>query len=540
MIEEELIRQLADPACYPDNPETVSLHQTHLSLVCVAGNFAYKLKKSIRLPFVDFSTTELRRQSCEREVTLNRRLCPDLYLGVVPLVATSAGPRFLSSKDRGAARTAAVIEYAVYMRRLPADRMMDQLLAGNEVKPEDLVKIAGTMVAFHRQAVLKEASMSEAVASASRLRDFALANYEETRAAAQSGLLDPGLHRLLHQRTQRDFRKFLPLLQQRARSGRVVEGHGDLHARNICLCLPPALYDCVEFNRDLRVQDVAAENAFLAMDLRFRGHHELAQIYLDHYIALAKDPGQHDLMPALVRYRAMVRSKVAAIAAREHEIPPPVREKHVRSARRHLHLAAASAIEESDSWLVCATGLPGTGKTHAFKALARATGWPLIASDLVRKELAGVGTVDPLPASCYSPEFSDRTYRALIAQADRALADGPVLLDANFPTELHRRKAVASARRVGARLAFVWFQVDAEEVEKRLKARASDPDVISDADINVYRKLRAVFEPLTQDASEAMDSFLLITCRGDQDHKDQTNHILRNLLTPRPGEVEYG
>ncbi len=532
MIDESLIRELADPACYPERVETVILRQTHLSVVCVAGDFAYKLKKPINLPFVDFSTVELRLRSCEDEVTLNRRLCPDLYLGVVSLVATPEGPRFVVDRDpAGALPAGDLLEPAVHMRRLPADRMMDLLLDEHAVSHDEVREISGIMAAFHRKVALEHDS-PEASATACRLRDFALANFEETREQATDGFFDPALHRLLHERTRRDFERLLPLLERRAREGRVVDGHGDLHARNICLCKPPVIYDCIEFSRDLRLQDVAAENAFLAMDLRFRGHRELANAYLDRYIEITGDTLQRELLPTLVRYRAMVRAKVAAIAATEKEIAPAERETHAHSARRHLELAAASAIEEADTWLICATGLPATGKSHALEILSQATGWPRLASDLVRKELAGTPPAEPLSESYYRPEFSQRVYETLLARAEATLARGPVLLDANFPTRAHREMAVDCAGRAGARVAFVWFRADEETIQQRLRRRASDSGAVSDADLAVYRKLKSGFEPpeWNRDAPGPHSDVLLVTSWSDRDPVFELAHLLGRLL----------
>ena len=467
MIDEALIQQLADPRRYPGAPGSVTLYQTHLSVVAVAGEHAYKLKKPVRLPFVEFSTAELRRQFCEEEVRLNSRLCPDVYRGVAPLFAGADGPSF---REPDAASTE-IIDYAVHMRRLPAERMMDVLLAADAVTQDDVRTIAATMAKFHQRVALPGDS-PEAAQTAARLREFAVANFDET--AAQLGtIFDAGLHRLLRDRTDRDFARWMPALQARASAGRVVDGHGDLHARNICLAEPLAIYDCIEFNRDLRVQDVAVENAFLVMDLRYRGHGELAAAYLDHYVELAGDPGQRVLVPMLVRYRAMVRAKVAAIAAREDEIGPADREGCIGSARRHLNLAAASAIEEAGPCLICACGLPASGKSYVFAAIARVSRWPCFSSDVIRKQLAGIEPDERAPESCYTREFSTRTYAEMMRRASAGLSCGLVLLDANFPSVAFRRQAIECARRAGSRVAFVWFQTDEEQIVRRMQERAA-------------------------------------------------------------------
>ncbi len=521
MIDEDLSRRLSDPDCYPDPRGAVTLFQTHLSMVAVTGEHAYKLKKPLQLPFVDFSTRELRKHFCEEEVRLNSRLCPDLYLGVVPLFAGAGRPTFRHCPG------ADIIDYAVLMRRLPFDRMMDVLLASDAVTLADVRKIAETMATFHRRVALPGDS-PEALQTAERLREFARANFDETDPFVGT-LFDAGLHHILRKRNDRDFVEHLPTLQARARSGRVVDGHGDLHARNICLREPPAIYDCIEFNRDLRVQDVAAENAFLVMDLRYRGHPELAQAYLNHSIDLAHDPAQRGLLPMLVRYRAMVRAKVAAFASGEQEIAAAERESHHRSALRHLNLAAASAIEESGPCLICACGLPASGKSYVFESLARASGWLFLRSDAIRKELAGVEPGERAPESYYTEEFAARTYAEMLRRASAGLARGPVLLDANFPNPELRGLAIDCAREASARVVFVWFQSDEDTVEERMRKRATDTQEVSDAGIDVYRKLKAAFVPPAPN-----EGALLITCNAGGSREKQAAAIFRQILAPEP------
>ena len=307
MIDEGIIRQLADPRAFPGRAGKVVQFQTHLSLVCVVGDHAYKLKKALHLPFVDFSELSQRLHFCQEEVRLNARLSPETYLGVVPLYQKSGIVSFCD--DHGGE----TVDYAVLMRRLPAERMMDVLLEQDGVRRSDVEEIATVIASFHREVALRGDS-DEAAQAAARLRGFALANFDET-AGLCGTVFDPQLHHQLRHLAEADFRQFLPLLETRAREGQVVDGHGDLHARNICLGDPMAIYDCLEFSRELRVADVAAENAFLIMDLRYRGHADLGAAYLERYLSMSGDAGQREILPMLIRHRAMVRAKVAAIAA---------------------------------------------------------------------------------------------------------------------------------------------------------------------------------------------------------------------------------
>jgi hypothetical protein len=259
---------------------------------------------------------------------------------------------------------------------------------------------------------------------------------------------------------------------------------------------PPTVYDCLEFAPAYRCGDVATENAFLAMDLRYRGAPELADVYLRTYAAATGDHEQQGLLPPLVCYRAMVRAKIAALAAAAPELPAADRAGARGSARAHLHLAAASAIEaHAPLWLVLC-GPPASGKSALAAGLARDSGWPVLATDVVRKELAGLPPTTPARAEHYSAEFSDRTYRALCARA-AANPSPVVLLDGNFPEPARRAEVAIAARARGARVLLLHVAVDAAIARTRIAARASDPAAVSDAGPAEFAALWARFRPPT-------------------------------------------
>ena len=251
--------------------------------------------------------------------------------------------------------------------------------------------LAHIMAQFHSTAALPdEAFIADAP---QKLRSAILANFTVTEPYVGDAL-DPALHTALRNRAQFEFDLQLPILSRRSRTGLVVDGHGDLHARNICLDDPPVIFDCIEFNPSFRCGDVASENAFLVMDLIYRGHPELAREYLDAYIGQSGDEEQRRLMPLLVSYRAMVRSKVAALSMDDANLSEDERQHARESAVHHLQLAAAAAADYQPVLLILC-GLPGSGKSYLSQALTRRAGWPVVSSDIVRKELAGVA---PRPA----------------------------------------------------------------------------------------------------------------------------------------------
>jgi aminoglycoside phosphotransferase family enzyme/predicted kinase len=495
------IELLRDPAIYPEKPDAVEILQTHLSVVVLAGAGAYKFKKSIRLPFADFTDPERRRGFCSEEVRLNRRLCPGIYDGVVDLRRDESGRLRIGGAGE-------VVDCAVKMRRMPQDRMMDVLLAQGRVTETEIVGVARRVIGFHRSA-----ERGPAVAEAGdpeKLRGFALANFSETR-----GFFPEALHRALEQRTRDDFERLMPLLKARAASGCLVDGHGDLHARNICLIEPPAIYDCIEFNPSFRCGDTALEHAFLAMDLRFRGHPELARLYLATVLAESGDSTAADVFSLFARYRAMVRAKVSALTAREGEFTDAERAVAEETARRYLRLAAALSVEdEAPRWLLCC-GLPASGKSVAAAALAESSGgaWPVLSSDRVRKELAGFAEVERLPPAFYGADFSHRTYEELLARARTATAPGAVvILDANFRSRAARKRFREAARAAGAACDLIHLAPGEEIARERLEMRSSQGGSVSDADAAVYEALKGEFE--TPEPGEA-DRFLRLSGVGE-------------------------
>ncbi len=511
------IESLRNPAVFPENAGEVEILQTHLSVVCLSGEFAYKFKKAIHLPFADFSSLEKRKVVCHDEIRLNRRLCPEIYLDVVPLAVTSEGGLRIGEEGE-------IVDYAVKMRRLPSERMMDVMLERGEVTEDHVLGIADRMVEFHQRA--DRGAEIDALGSPAKLRKFALANFEETQGQAGE-VFSRSLHEALEKRTRTDFDSSMPILLQRREAGRIVYGHGDLHARNICLTDPVSIYDCIEFEPAFRCEDVATEHAFLLMDLRFRGHPELAAAYLEAVVEKSGDPGIRVLAPMLMRYRAMVRAKVSAITAGEEEISEEQRITSAELARRYLRFAALLAVEEEGPLWFLFCGLPGSGKTTVAESLSAASGWPVLGTDRIRKELAGVAPEERLGERYYSPEFSERTYDELISRARLSTqANAPcVLLDGNFPSLDLRKRACREADSVGARTVILHVRTDEEMATRRLHERMEQEGIVSDADEVVFQKLKQSFE-----APQREEADLVLSTSGWETPEDCWEFILLSLL----------
>jgi hypothetical protein len=323
-----LIQALLDPAAYPEPTRQVALRQTQMSYVFLTDGYAYKIKKPVDFGFLDYTTLEKRLACCRKEVELNRRLCPHAYLDVVPVVSTREGSR-LGGKGEAA-------EYAVKMRRLPQEAMMDVLLAAGRVTPEMVAGVAAKLADFHKKAATGEAISrfggTEAVTA------NAVENFTQTEKYIGTALPWHTYQRLKVY-TEGFIKTNVPLFNQRITEGRIRDCHGDLHAAHICFAEEICIYDCIEFNERFRYCDVASEIAFLAMDLDRYGRADLSKSFVDAYIAKSGDGGLLHLLNFYKGYRAWVRGKVACFQYDDPYISAEEKEKALAAARRYFELA---------------------------------------------------------------------------------------------------------------------------------------------------------------------------------------------------------
>ena len=295
----ELIEALLDPRIYPDLTQGVELVQTQMSFVFLAGDYVYKVKKPVNLGYLDYTKIEKRRFYCQREVTLNRRLCPDAYLGVMPRSRHEGG---ISIGGQGKA-----IEYAVKMRRLPQEAMLDVLLANDKVSPLMLTGVAEKLGEFHQKAE------TNASISAFGDLDTITENTEENFTQTEKYIghtISPEKYQHIKAYTNHFIAENTDLFRKRIANGRIRDCHGDLHAAHICFCNGICIYDCIEFNDRFRYCDVASEVAFLAMDLDHYGRTDLSHHFVDVYVARSQDEELVTLLNFYKCYRAYVRGKV--------------------------------------------------------------------------------------------------------------------------------------------------------------------------------------------------------------------------------------
>jgi len=476
-----LVAALADPKVYPHPVERVELIETHISWVFLAGERVYKIKKPVDLDFLDFTTLARRRFYCHEEVRLNRRLAPDVYLGVVELKGSRHRPRF-----GGPGRT---LEVAVEMRRLPAERMLDRLIRANAAPPDLMDAIAATLAGFHAAAASgKEIDVFGGTGVVRK-------NWEEN--FTQTAALGP--HLLPHDQRQA-LRAYVDAFieleshrfAERVRSGRIRDCHGDLQAQHVCCTEPIRIFDCIEFNHRFRFGDTASEIAFLAMDLERLGRSDLTIRFLNSYL---EESGDYEALPLLDfyrAYRAFVRGKVVSFQVADH----PELADQVRAL---FSLAARYAEPRAPARLIVMTGVMGSGKSTAARMIAARIGAIVIRTDAVRKRLGGLSVheraLHGFGEGLYTPEMGRQTYAETLRLAREGLVAGwSVIVDGSFSTGAERDEARDVADRLGVPFALVWCDAPDSEIVARLDRRHGDPSEVSDGRSELFSAHRARYE----------------------------------------------
>ncbi|HEY51354.1 MAG TPA: hypothetical protein G4O20_06065 [Dehalococcoidia bacterium] len=324
----ELIQALLDPKIYPHPPERVELVQTQMSFVFLAGDLVYKVKKPVNLGYLDYTTLTKRHFFCRREVELNRRLCADVYLGVVAITGHE-GKVSLDGPGKP-------IEYAVQMRCLPQERMMSAMLVRDQVTPAMLASMAGKLAEFHNKAETNAAI--SAFGALDTIRQNTAENFEQT--GQYIGVtISPERYRSIKTYTEAFMAQNSSLFQRRISEGRIRDCHGDLHAAHICFSNGICIYDCIEFNDRFRYGDVASEVAFLAMDLDHYGRADLSRRFVEAYVTASKDQELQTLLNFYKCYRAYVRGKVEGFKLDDPHISKSEKAKIFTVARDYFELA---------------------------------------------------------------------------------------------------------------------------------------------------------------------------------------------------------
>ncbi|MCC6236071.1 MAG: AAA family ATPase [Dehalococcoidia bacterium] len=499
----DYVRGLLDPRAYPAPPSRVDLVQTHISYVFLADDVVYKTKKPVDFGFITQLDAATRERYCRDEVRLNRRLSHGVYLDTVPVVRLEDG-RHVIDPPTGVPAGGAVVEWAVKMRRLPDEAMLASMLASGPLPEGYLQRVVRRLIAFHESAAVVK--NDRAFAGASGVQAWWAREYGEAEGFIGDTWLEADA-RVLREFAHAALTAHAALLDQRLEEGRVVEGHGDLHAKHIYALGPEVddlqIVDCIEFTDwfNFRYLDVGYDIAFLAMDLEARGFPDLADEFAGRYLAASGDETLGVLQPLHRAFRAFVRGKVESIGAHAPEISAEQRADLARSAAAYFRLAADFARRQAGPALILMSGLSGTGKSVVGATLAARIGAAYVSSDAVRKRLAGLDPRTPVPGryreGMYQADSTERTYEMLRAHAAIHLAAGrPVVLDATHQRAADRRAAIEVARAAGKPALIVELRADEATVRRRLEARAGDPLRTSDATFEIYQQQQRAFEPI--------------------------------------------
>jgi aminoglycoside phosphotransferase family enzyme/predicted kinase len=472
------VAALADPRCYGRAVRAVRVVETHISWVFLTGRYAFKIKKPLKLPFLDFSTLKRRRHFCVEELRLNRRLAPELYLDVVPIGGSAKSPR-VGRKP--------AIEYAVKMLEFDTDARLDRQLRSDLVSRNALTEFAERLAEFHRKLPPIRGKAVAATAADSALRNVADLGHEVATGRKRD-------LKKLQGWTERECTRLAGAFARRVAAGAHRECHGDLHLENL-LARDGAIvaFDALEFDASLREIDVISEAGFLAMDLIAHDRADLAFAFLNRYLEIDGDYTSIDVLRFYLVYRALVRAKVSAIKRAQAASAEPSRDPYLRTA--------LDLLKAERPLLLITHGLSGSGKTHVTDELVGRLRALRVRSDLERKRLHGVAalarTESRVGGGLYGAKEHERTYATLGSIADRLLRRREsAIVDATFLRRVDRQTFEQIAAANGARFAILDCTASDAELKRRIASRARSDRDASEATLAVLEAQLREREPL--------------------------------------------
>ena len=493
MLHSSIIESMTRPDFYPHHPETVELVQTHISYVFIAGDYVYKVKKPVNFGFLDFTTLEKRKFYCKEELRLNKRLAPSIYLDVVPIVRDNLGS--LSPRGDGE-----IIEYAVRMKKLPLDKMLKILLAQSQADAKIMDAVAKKIAQFHTAA--ETGGSIDEMGSIKTIRRNSEENFAQTEK-----YIDVTIPAYQYQFIKEYVERFLAinkqLLEKRVVEHKIRDCHGDLHLEHICIDDEIIVFDCIEFNERFRFSDVAAEVAFLTMDLDYNGYFRQAEDFTLSYLKYSGDTDMQALLNFYRCYYAYVRGKVISFRLDQQEIAIAERAEIKQTSSKYFDLAYTYAAHLEKPALILTAGLIGSGKSYQARNLAGRLGADVIRTDILRKELLLISPAEKHYESfgrgIYASDISQKTYEKAVELAAEIIQQGKsVIIDASFKNRSDRALAFNLAGRLHVLFYVIECTCPDDIVKIRLEKRMLEKDNPSDGRWEILQEQKKQYEAISE------------------------------------------
>ena len=529
MNEGMLFDQLKNPKFYGPHVTSVQLLQTHISYVALTGTYAYKVKKPVNFGFLDFSTLDKRKYFCEEELRLNKRLCPDMYLDVLPITQID---NTLELNGDGT-----IVEYVLKMKEFPQEYIMTNMLQQTKISEETIDHLCTILVDFY---TLQEPSEEiKKYGELQAVKQNIDENFNQTKPMI-GFTISKETFWYIKEAATKFFERKKEVFGQRIKEGRIYDCHGDLHSGNIIVAGQNIhIFDCIEFNDRFRFCDVASDIGFLSMDLDYLNYPYLSSYLIQKYMEKIRDISIYSVLNFYKSYRAFVRGKVHGFQLNDPHIDPEKKNSLVATAQRYFDLSRYYArlflldLQKNKPLVFLVAGLSGTGKSTIARKIAVDYHAIQINTDVVRKEIAGIDKFeqhhDQFNTGLYDPKKIDDTYDKVMEQAAIFLKKNEnVVLDATFQKKKYRDMARHAAAKYHATLVEVQCVCPDDVVKKRLEDRLKKKSV-SDGRWEIYLQQKTTFEPFSsEETCLRMDT-------SDESYEYRMNFF--RLLVSHIGEV---
>lgn len=496
MTQPDLLDSMTNPNFYPHKPAVVELIQTHISYVFIAGDIVYKVKKPVDFGFLDFTSLDKRKFYCDEELRLNKRLAPSIYLDVVPISQDSTNNIILGQGET-------VIDYAVRMKKLPLDKMLKTLLADGRADEKVMDAVADKIAAFHK--IAETGGRIDEMGGIATIRHNHEENFTQTRNYINITIPEYQ-YNFIKDYVENFLTDKKSLLEKRVADCKIRDCHGDLHLEHICIADEIIIFDCIEFNERFRFGDVAAEVAFLTMDLDYNGYPEQAESFVKFYLKYSNDTDMIMLLNFYRCYYAYVRGKVTSFRLDQKDLPANERSQIVKTAKRYFDLAYTYAAHLEKPVFILTAGLMGCGKSYQARHLAARLGAKIIRTDVLRKELLNIKPTDrhheDFGQGIYSDDISRLTYDKAYEMAQLEIESGKsVIIDASFKRRSERQKAVQMAQRHNIPFYIIECTCRDEIVKMRLDKRVQKKTNASDGRWEIFQEQKNDFDEINEIAA---------------------------------------